>query len=134
MTVVPLVRYLSLDEPPHLVGQRCVACGEVFLDRRNGCGRCGGETFEATPLARRGTILSFTEVHRGVPWVPTPYVPVTVALEGGGVARATLRNAPPATRIPLGAAVELVTYPVGEDEAGNTAIGFGFELVEEVCR
>ena len=134
MAIVPLVDYLCLDEPAHLVGQRCVDCGEIFLDRRNGCGRCGGEQFAPTPLARRGRILSFTEVHRGVPWVPTPYVPVTVELDGGGIARATLRNAPPAADVPLGGPVALVTFPVGDDQAGNTAIGFGFEIVEEASK
>lgn len=58
---------------PHLLGAKCLLCGTyVFPPRDNNCPNpaCDAEELEAVPLARRGTLWSYTE-NRYQP--PPPY-------------------------------------------------------------
>jgi uncharacterized OB-fold protein len=129
--VVPLVNYLGLDgDQAHLVGQECVSCGAIFLGRRNGCARCAGRDLRERELPSTGKIRSFTIIHRAPFGIQTPYVAVVVDHDGGGTAKAGLVGVDPVPeRVEVGAAVKLVTFPVGTDSLGTTAIGFGYELV-----
>jgi len=62
---VPVVGYLVLDDPPYLRGQRCAGCRATYVERRNGCAKCGGRDFDQVALPRTGTLRTFTVVHRG---------------------------------------------------------------------
>ena len=132
---IPMVSYLDLtgDDGPRLRGNRCGVCSAVFFDRRNGCARCGAgpDAFEAAELSRQGVLLSFTIVHRAAPKVPTPYISVVVALDGGGVIKANLIGVEPdPASIELGGRVQLVTFDIGSDDHDTTAVAFGFTPVE----
>jgi uncharacterized OB-fold protein len=126
---IPVVGYLDLDgAPPHLVAQRCAWCGALFLDRRNGCGRCGGQEFEDRPLATTGALRSFTVVHRSGPSIPVPYVSVVVDLDGGGCVMGNLSGvAPDPAALRPGLRLRLSTAPAGTDDAGREAVSFHFE-------
>lgn len=124
---IPLVDYLVLGDEPHLAANECAACGALYFDRRNGCGRCGGAEFARRPLARTGTVRTFTIIHRAAPKVTTPFVSALVDLDGGGVVKCNLVDVEPdGGAIPVNMPVELTTFPVGQDDEGTTAVAFGF--------
>jgi uncharacterized protein len=128
---VPIVDYLVLgdrdSDDAHLLANACMTCGALYLDRRNGCARCGGLEFEKKTLATSGTLRSFTIVHRAAPGVEVPYVSSVVELDGGGVVKANLvgSGSDPAG-IKLGTPVRLTTFVCGRDSEGNEAVAFGF--------
>jgi len=125
---IPVVGYLRVEPVPHLVAQRCVACGALFLDRRNGCGRCGAEDFEDHRLATTGTLRSYTVVHRSGPSVPVPYISVVVDLDGGGCVMGNLAGVrPDPAQLMPGQRLRLTTAGAGTDDAGTEAVAFRFE-------
>lgn len=126
---IPVVGYLRLDDPaPHLIAQRCTACGARYFDRRNGCGRCGATAFEDHRLATTGTLRSFTVVYRSGPSIPVPYVSVVVDLDGGGCVMGNLTGVEPLpSRLTPGLRLRLTTAGAGTDEAGTEAVTFRFE-------
>jgi uncharacterized OB-fold protein len=125
---VPVVDYLSLDDPPHLRGHRCEGCGAVFLQRHNGCAKCSGRTFEQIDLSTSGIVRAFTIVHRGKRG--DPFVSAVVELDDGTIVKSNLVGVPPEPEeIPLGGRVELVTYSVATDSHGTEAIAFGFRQI-----
>jgi uncharacterized OB-fold protein len=128
---IALVDYLVLDGDggPHLRANRCGDCGALFFDRRNACAACGGSSFEPTLLGTSGIIRTFTIVYRAAPSVSAPFVSSVIELDGGGVIKANVVGvAPEPELVELGARVHLVTYPVGTDDEGTVAVGFGFSL------
>jgi uncharacterized protein len=67
--------WFTLDAEPHLLGNRCSACGTYYFPRL-GTGfcrnpDCDSESFEDTPLSRTGRLWSFTNA---VYQPPEPYV------------------------------------------------------------
>ncbi|MCY3785187.1 MAG: OB-fold domain-containing protein [bacterium] len=124
---IPLVAYLVLEPEPHLVAQKCETCGARFFDRRNGCGSCGGRSFEPAPVATAGHLRAYSIVHRAAPGVAVPFVSAIVEAADGTTVRANLVEVPadPAA-IRLGMPLRLVTYPVGADSEGTECIAFGF--------
>jgi len=126
---VPIVDYLVLDDGgPHLVANRCDACGALYFDRRNACAKCSGRSFSKQRLADGGKVRSFTIVHRAAPGVPTPYVSAIVDLSGGGVVKANLLNVEPSPdHVRFGMDVRLTTTVAGVDDVGTEAIQFGYE-------
>lgn len=129
---IPVVGYLRLgDQRPRLVAFRCVGCGALYLDRRNGCGRCGGEDFAEHELAAEGALRSFTVVHRSGPSIAVPYISVVVDLDGGGCVMGNLVGVPPdPTRLTPGLRLRLATTVAGVDDAGTEAVAYTFEPVE----
>lgn len=67
-----------------LLIQRCLDCGHDQFYPRTFCLSCGGTHLELTESSGKGTVYSFTVVHRG-PYddVPSPYVVAIVALDEG---------------------------------------------------
>ena len=127
---VPVVDYFSLEGGPHLVGQECVACGAVFLDRRSGCARCAGVDFRAKDLSDTGTLRAFTIVHRAPPPVATPFVVGVVDLDGGGTVKANIVGvAPDPADVKAGASVRLTTFQAGATGDGNPVVAFAFQPI-----
>jgi len=128
---VPLVDYLILDGDPKLVAKACSSCGARFFDRRNACAACGDDAgFDTVDVARDGVLTAFTIVTHAAPGVPVPFVAGVVDCDGTSV-RANVVNIPPdPEHVRLGMKVRLATFPLGEDAAGTTAVGFGFEPIE----
>jgi uncharacterized OB-fold protein len=126
---IPLVDYLSLDGEPHLVAHECSNCGARYFDRRNACANCGGTAFAPAPVASTGEVRAFTIVTFAAPGVPVPFVAAVVDCEGTSV-RANLLNVDPdADHVHTGMKVRLVTYPMGTDDNGVEAVGFGYEPI-----
>lgn len=124
---IPLVDYLVLGDEPHLVAHECTACGARFFDRRNACASCTKTDFRTVDVDTEGVLRTFTIVTFAAPGIPTPYVAGVVEC-GGTSVRANIVNCDPTPEaVTLGMKVRLVTVPVGADEAGTEAVGFGFE-------
>ncbi len=77
--------WYTLDDPPHLIGSRCLTCGTYFFPRQASFCRnpdCEGETFEDVKLSRTGKIWSYTNAcyQPPPPFVaPVPYLPFAIA-------------------------------------------------------
>ena len=127
---VPLVSYLVLGDPPHLVVSECLACGARFFDRRVACAACGAQSFGSVPLPTEGEVRTFTIVSMAAPGIPVPFVAAVVVC-GGTSVRANLVHVPAdPEHVRTGMRVRLVTVPVGVDAAGTEAVVFGFEPVD----
>jgi uncharacterized OB-fold protein len=126
---VPIVDYLVLDDgPPHLVAHSCESCGALYFDRRNACARCGKTAFGRSKLADRGTVRSFSIMHRAAPNIAVPYVSAIVDLEGGGVVKTNIVNVEPdPEHVGLKMPVRMTTFVAGVDDDGTEAVAFGFE-------
>jgi len=126
---IPLVDYLVLGDEPHLVAHQCDSCSARFFDRRNACASCGATSFSEVSLPNEGEVKAFTIVAFAAPGIPVPFVAALIDC-GGTSVRANLINVEPDPKVvELGMAVRLATYPIGTDEQGPEAVGFGFEPV-----
>lgn len=89
-------------------GSCCADCGEIFLRPQANCAKCSGSRLEAKRLSERGTLYSYTIVHRSFPGIATPFIEAIVDLDGGGTIRGTLTGiAPDPAAITFGMTVEL---------------------------
>lgn len=78
-------------------------------------------------MPREGTLRTFTIVSTAGPGVPVPFVAAVVDC-GGTTARGLLVNVEPdPKKLKTGMKVRLTTVPMGVDEAGVEAVGYGFE-------
>lgn len=128
---IPIVGYLSLTDPPTLIATVCTACGAYYFDHRDACASCFGTSFTTQPVSPTGTLETFTVVEVAAPGVAVPYVAGVVDCDGISV-RATIVNVEPTVdSVRLGMPLRLTTFPIGTDDEGRTAIGFGFEPASE---
>ena len=100
-----------------LVVQRCADCGRTRHPPGPICPRCRSARRTWQELSGRGTIYTYTVVHRAfVPSLATrlPYVVIVVELEGAGGVRiaSNLVDADPAT-VHVGMEVELAWEDMG---------------------
>lgn len=130
-TPIPIVGYLSLADPPHLVATVCTDCGAYYFDHRDACASCFGNAFTTTPVSSVGTLETFTVVEVAAPGVPVPYVAGMVDCDGISVRSNIIGVEPGVDSIRLGMPLQLTTFPIGTDDEGRTAIGFGFEPAAE---
>jgi uncharacterized OB-fold protein len=126
---IPLVDYLVLGDDPHLVANECTNCGARFFDRRNACASCFGTEFTKVRVANEGTVRSFTLVAFAAPGIPVPFAAAIIDCDGTSV-QANLANVEATPEhVTLGMKVKLTTFPIGEDDEGTVAVGFGYEPV-----
>ncbi len=63
--------------------QHCRACAQPYFPPRPFCPRCLGDDIEVLAASGRATLHSYVIAHRGVPWLPSPYVIAVVELDEG---------------------------------------------------
>ena len=124
---IPLVDYLQLGDDSHLVATECTACGARFFDRRNACASCFATDFRQVPVATEGTLRAFTIVAFAAPGVQVPFVAGVVDCDGTSVRGNVVNVEPTPEHVTLGMKLRLTTFPVGTDDEGTEAMGFGFE-------
>lgn len=79
-------------------------------------------------VRNQGVVKSFTIVHRAAPGIGVPFVSAVVETDDGTSVRSNLVNCEPDPEVvQLGMRVRLVTYPIGADDNGTTAVAFGYE-------
>ena len=126
---VPLVEYLVLGDDPHLTAQECTGCGARYFDRRNACAGCEGDEFKKVRIANEGILRAFTIVSMAAPGVPVPFVAGVIDCDGTSVRGNVVNVEPSPDNVSTGMKVRLTTVPIGTDDDGVEAIGFGFEPV-----
>ncbi len=126
---IPLVDYLVLGDPPHLVAHECTACGARYFGRHNACAACFATEFKTVPIGSEGTLMTFTIVAQAAPGIPVPFVAGVIDVDGTSVAGNVVNVDPTPEKVNLGMKVRLTTFPIGTDSEGTEAVGFAFEPV-----
>jgi uncharacterized OB-fold protein len=106
-------RYLRALGEGRLVGQRCPACGKVYVPPRGACPTCGVPTTTDVELPDAGIVTTFCVVN--VPFqgqrVPVPYVAASVLLDGADIAFQHLILGCPPDEVRMGMRVRAVWKP-----------------------
>ena len=126
---IPLVDYLMLGDEPHLVAHECTGCGARYFDRRNACAGCFGTDFRPARIANEGEVRAFTIVTFAAPGVPVPFVAAVIDCAGTSVKGNVINIAADPEHVSLGMKVRLATYPMGADDNGVEAIGYGYKPI-----
>jgi uncharacterized OB-fold protein len=126
---IPLVDYLVLDEPEHLIAHECTTCSARYFSRRNACASCGLLEFRDVSIDPVGELISFTIVSFAAPGVAVPFVAGVVDCGGTTVQGNVVNIAADPDHIKLGMKLRLTTFGLGVDSHGVEAIAFGFEPV-----
>ena len=127
MERIPLVDYLVLTDDPYLVAQECVGCGARYFDRRTACAGCSQQEFRQVEIPRTGTLRTFTIVSFAAEGIKVPFVAGVIDCAGTSVRGNVVNVEPDPEHVTLGMKVRLTTVPVGTDESGVEAVGYGFE-------
>lgn len=103
-----------------ILGQRCPACGKVYVPPRSACPADGTPTADEVELSETGTITTFCIVN--VPFlgqrITPPYVSAYVLLDGADIAILHLILDVPADEVHMGMRVKAVWKP--REEWGTT--------------
>ena len=99
-----------------LIGQRCPACGKVYIPSRGVCPADGVPADSAVELPDIGTVTTFSIVNVGYPGqqVTPPYVAAAVLLDGADIAFQHLILGCEPGEVHLGMRVRAVWRPRGE--------------------
>lgn len=126
MTLIPATPYLKYAEDgrPFLQGNRCAACGQVFLGARENCARCAARgRMQPIELGTTGKLYNYTIVYRSYPGVTVPFISAIVDLDGGGSVKGNLIDVEPdPAKLRFGMKVQLVFR--GAELANSEATGF----------
>jgi uncharacterized OB-fold protein len=126
---IPLVDFLVLGDDPHLQAQECTQCSARYFGRRNACASCFGTEFKPVRVANEGTLRTFTIVAFAAPGIPVPFVSGIIDCDGTAVRANVVNTDPTPENIKLGMKLRLTTFPIGTDDEGTEAVGFGYEPV-----
>lgn len=130
---LPVVEFLKIPEKgdPYLEGHKCKSCGAVFLGKRSTCSKCAARgQIEAVKLSNKGSLYSYSIVHRSFPGIAVPYVSAIVDLEGGGTVKGNLVDVEPdPAKIAFGMPVEVVYRDAlgRKDREGNSYLSYFFK-------
>jgi uncharacterized protein len=114
-------RYLRALARGKVIGQRCPACGKVYVPPRGACPVDGVPTTTDVELPDTGTVTTFCVVN--VPFqgqrVPSPYVAASVLLDGADIAFQHLVLGCEPADVRMGMRVRAVWKP--RDQWGTTS-------------
>jgi uncharacterized OB-fold protein len=137
-TQVPIAAGLftwPADEP-QLLGSRCPECSNVAFPSQQGCPRCGHDGMSITPLARRGTVWTWTtqgfrpKHPYNAPGTDDTFEPFVLGyVELPGEVRVESQLLTTRDDVHIGMEVELVIVPFRVDDDGNEIVTFAFAPV-----
>jgi uncharacterized protein len=114
-------RYLRALKEGKIIGQRCPACGKVYVPPRGACPVDGVPTTTDVELPDTGTVTTFCVVN--VPFqgqrLPSPYVAASVLLDGADIAFQHLILGCEPAEVRMGMRVRAVWKP--PEEWGTTS-------------
>ena len=120
----------SPGEKPHLIGSKCLSCGELYFPRKKKglCIHCQQKTLEDVLLSAKGKIVSFSVVEQppagGFYKGPVPYAYGVVELpEGVEVLSLFTGNL---VELEVGMEVGLVIEKLFDDDEGNEITTYKF--------
>lgn len=129
---LPVVSWLKLpeDAEPYLEGQKCGACGAIFVGPRETCSKCGARgRMKTITLSNKGKLYTFCIVHRSFPGIEVPYISAVVDLEGGGTIKGNLIGVEPdPAKVTFDMPVDVVFEDAlgRKDQEGNSYISYFF--------
>jgi uncharacterized OB-fold protein len=113
--------YLLALAEGRLIGQRCPACGKVYLPPRGACPVDGVPTRDEVELPGTGIVTTFCVVN--VPFhgqrFPSPYVAASVLIDGADIAFQHLILGCPPDEVRMGMRVQAVWKPREEWDIGH---------------
>jgi len=130
---LPVVDYLKIpdDGDPYLEGQKCGACGAIFLGERNVCSKCGArDQMQAVKLSNHGKLYSYSIVYRSFPGIDVPYISAVVDLDDGATLKGNLVDVEPdPANIEFDMPVEVVFRDAlgRKDRDGNAYLSYFFK-------
>ena len=130
---LPVVPFLKIpaEGEPYLEGCVCRRCDTTYLGERMACSKCGArEGLEAKRLGKRGTLHTYSIVHRSFPGVSVPFISAVVDLEDGVSLKGNLIHvAPDPEHIRFGMPVELTFADAlgRKDREGNSYLSYFFQ-------
>ena len=124
---IPLVDYLVLGDDPYIVAHECTVRGPLLRASQRVCVVLRYRVSDRPGRRARGRCGPSPSWPRP-PGDPGPVRGRVVDVDGTSV-RANVVNVDPPEKVTLGMKVRLATFPVGTDEAGVEAVGFGYEPV-----
>ena len=122
------------SESHHLIGSKCISCGEAFFPSRLCCRRCSSREMLEIPLSRTGKLYSFTTIRVRPPHYigEVPYVVGVVELSEGERIRTLLSHCDQSS-LRIGMDMELsievigtANKPLGKIEVGTEVVGWTF--------
>jgi uncharacterized OB-fold protein len=119
----------------NMVGRKCANCQKVYFPPRDMCPKCRRASMgkmEKFTLSGKGTVLSFSTVHDGLPafQMQIPYTMAIIELEEGARITGQIVDCD-GNHVKIGSKVETVFRKLGEE--GKTGIlyyGYKFKLIE----
>src|SRR5262249_6154539 len=111
---------ITTEGEPHLLGSRCVKCGEAQFPAGRSCPYCGGEECEPADLGSRGRLYLHTAVLNRPPGYrgEVPFGFGVVELEAGVRVIARLNEAD-VSRLAADQPMHLIVEPLHTDEEGR---------------
>lgn len=113
-------RFLRSVAEGRIVGQRCPACGRVYVPPRGSCPTDAVPTEDEVELPDTGTVTTFCVVR--VPFkgmrIELPYVSAQILLDGAHIALMHMVSGVPAEQVRMGMRVKAVWRP--REEWGTT--------------
>jgi uncharacterized protein len=111
----------------HLVGSRCLGCGEESFPPRADCAACMGRGFDFVAVSGRGVLHSFTTIVAAPSGfqAQAPYTLGLVDLEEGGRALAAFGETVDAATIAIGMRLQLV--PVIQEDSEEIKVLYRLE-------
>lgn len=117
-------RFLRSIERGEIMGQRCPACGKVYVPPRGACSMCGAATAEEVLLPGTGTVTTFAVVSLPDPRLPSPYVTAWIRLDGADITSMFLIQECDPDEVRLGMRVEPVWVDPEEREKNLSNIRY----------
>ena len=119
----------SPSDKPHLMGNKCRSCGEMFFPSRVCCRRCSSEDMEDILFNPIGKLYSFTTIRVKPPHsiMPVPYMVGLVQLEGGEKVKTLLTDCDQSS-LKIGMDMELVIESIGETQEPMGSIEVGTDI------
>jgi uncharacterized OB-fold protein len=120
----------SPGEKPHLIGSKCLSCGELYFPRKKKglCIHCQQRSLEDVLLSGKGKIVSFSVVVQspagGFYKGPVPYAYGVVELPEGVELLSLLKGN--LDELEVGMEVELVIEKLFDDDEGNEITTYKF--------
>jgi uncharacterized OB-fold protein len=116
--------FVEGPEGPVLVGNKCVACGQIFFPKVHYCLSCFEENLEDLKLSRQGELYSYAVGHMPSMHFQPPYAIGYVNLPEG-IRLFTPLKMQEDKPFKVGMTMELAIEPLWE-ENGKTIVGYVF--------